>query len=113
MQSILLYFFFNDNPPTVITTLSLHDALPISLWRCVLPRDGLRVLHALGRCRMRRGEILRARIERSLADLQLRIALRSEEQTYELQSRQYLVCRLLLGKKKSITLTSHSNTYPL
>src|SRR3712207_7413501 len=29
-----------------------------------------------------------------------RIALRSEEHTSELQSRQYLVCRLLLEKKK-------------
>src|SRR3712207_8652902 len=28
-------------------------------------------------------------------------ALRSEEHTSELQSRQYLVCRLLLGKKKT------------
>src|SRR3712207_7205567 len=27
---------------------------------------------------------------------------RSEEHTSELQSRQYLVCRLLLGKKKSV-----------
>src|SRR3712207_7610356 len=30
--------------------------------------------------------------------------LRSEEHTSELQSRQYLVCRLLLEKKTSITL---------
>src|SRR3712207_6849633 len=30
----------------------------------------------------------------------LRAALRSEEHTSELQSRQYLVCRLLLEKKK-------------
>src|SRR3712207_7925675 len=30
------------------------------------------------------------------------LALRSEEHTSELQSRQYLVCRLLLEKKKSI-----------
>src|SRR3712207_7730451 len=30
---------------------------------------------------------------------------RSEEHTSELQSRQYLVCRLLLEKKKSITRT--------
>src|SRR3712207_7162746 len=30
---------------------------------------------------------------------------RSEEHTSELQSRQYLVCRLLLEKKKSITQT--------
>src|SRR3712207_8480304 len=34
--------------------------------------------------------------------------LRSEEHTSELQSRQYLVCRLLLEKKKpSITLHTH------
>src|SRR3712207_8365529 len=32
-------------------------------------------------------------------------ALRSEEHTSELQSRQYLVCRLLLEKKKYILLT--------
>src|SRR3712207_6953902 len=30
---------------------------------------------------------------------------RSEEHTSELQSRQYLVCRLLLEKKKNISLT--------
>src|SRR3712207_8726223 len=33
--------------------------------------------------------------------------IRSEEHTSELQSRQYLVCRLLLEKKKTI----HSNTH--
>src|SRR3712207_8595341 len=33
----------------------------------------------------------------------LRARLRSEEHTSELQSRQYLVCRLLLEKKKSTT----------
>src|SRR3712207_8348121 len=32
--------------------------------------------------------------------------VRSEEHTSELQSRQYLVCRLLLEKKKKHTLTS-------
>src|SRR3712207_7968460 len=34
------------------------------------------------------------------------VALRSEEHTSELQSRQYLVCRLLLEKKKKITLST-------
>src|SRR5258707_5841934 len=33
---------------------------------------------------------------------------RSEEHTSELQSRQYLVCRLLLEKKKSISTTCRS-----
>src|SRR3712207_7398060 len=32
---------------------------------------------------------------------------RSEEHTSELQSRQYLVCRLLLEKKKKIHITDH------
>src|SRR3712207_6904774 len=39
--------------------------------------------------------------------------LRSEEHTSELQSRQYLVCRLLLEKKKKKTKrnTTNNNTY--
>src|SRR3712207_8337458 len=39
---------------------------------------------------------------------QLPAVMRSEEHTSELQSRQYLVCRLLLEKKKT-----YSNTHPL
>src|SRR3712207_8148764 len=41
------------------------------------------------------------RVERLVAQLDsLEVATRSEEHTSELQSRQYLVCRLLLEKKK-------------
>src|SRR5258707_11281450 len=36
---------------------------------------------------------------------QQQIGVRSEEHTSELQSRQYLVCRLLLEKKKKLTNT--------
>src|SRR3712207_8120242 len=36
---------------------------------------------------------------------------RSEEHTSELQSRQYLVCRLLLEKKKQHILHYHQNHY--
>src|SRR3712207_7166135 len=36
---------------------------------------------------------------------------RSEEHTSELQSRQYLVCRLLLEKKKNQTLSAATWTY--
>src|SRR3712207_6871643 len=36
------------------------------------------------------------------------LAVRSEEHTSELQSRQYLVCRLLLEKKKKITMIYNS-----
>src|SRR5258707_2976862 len=35
---------------------------------------------------------------------------RSEEHTSELQSRQYLVCRLLLEKKNGTTLAANSST---
>src|SRR3712207_7124966 len=73
-------FFFNDTATTEIYTLSLHDALPIS--HRARAEDG-DAAHLWGRVR-RRGLIL----------------LRSEEHTSELQSRQYLVCRLLLEKKK-------------
>ena len=47
----------------------------VALRRDVLPRGVLCVLHPLRRRRMRRQEVLRARIDRGLADLQLGIAL--------------------------------------
>src|SRR3712207_8891807 len=39
--------------------------------------------------------------EQALADYAATVTPRSEEHTSELQSRQYLVCRLLLEKKKA------------
>src|SRR3712207_8482643 len=36
--------------------------------------------------------------------------VRSEEHTFELQSRQYFVCRLLLVKKNTRLHSSHANT---
>src|SRR3712207_6904156 len=57
--------------------------------------------HAVGLARLQLGE--RGLLER-LGDLEARrpdLARRSEEHTSELQSRQYLVCRLLLEKKKT------------
>src|SRR3712207_8803064 len=38
----------------------------------------------------------------------LEVEYRSEEHTSELQSRQYIVCRLLLEKKKTTTLSRHA-----
>src|SRR2546430_13374892 len=84
IASILsLFFFFNDTATTEIYTLSLHDALPISL------RSGTRVDQVKRRVGAGVGEQPRA-----LADD------RSEEHTSELQSQSNLVCRLLLEKKK-------------
>src|SRR3712207_8418668 len=83
-------FFFNDTATTEIYTLSLHDALPISAITHLegkvldLVRDALSNDAARDRGLFRAGYVQE---------------LRSEEHTSELQSRQYLVCRLLLEKK--------------
>src|SRR5689334_24660748 len=49
-------------------------------------------------------EVEVARAERRLVDAQADAATRSEEHTSELQSQFHLVCRLLLEKKKTITI---------
>src|SRR3712207_8157937 len=105
-----MLFFFNDTATTEIYTLSLHDALPI--YRGPLLRQRHR--HAEGwhpRGRLRGGGHQDAqRRAARLQDAQGRRARRSEEHTSELQSRQYLVCRLLLEKKKDHTTTQRSVT---
>src|SRR3712207_7294514 len=91
------FFFFNDTATTEIYTLSLHDALPILRRQRVHP----------GQCGA--GECVeRAAGQLTVRDVPERVLLhghdhheRSEEHTSELQSRQYLVCRLLLEKKKN------------
>src|SRR5690242_21816524 len=81
IDGLLFYvFFFNDTATTEIYTLSLHDALPISV-----VRGG-----AAGAARSADG-----RCGCGGAGLG-----RSEEHTSELQSHVNLVCRLLLEKKK-------------
>src|SRR2546425_12881438 len=78
------FFFFNDTATTEIYTLSLHDALPISR-----PQAGLS--YPLIFC-VPQPPVLPLRAAHD--------AQRSEEHTSELQSLAYLVCRLLLEKKK-------------
>src|SRR3712207_9369461 len=86
---ITYFFFFNDTATTEIYTLSLHDALPIYVLVGVLAARAGRQPAAL------------AHLLQPPAALDHDRALgRSEEHTSELQSRQYLVCRLLLEKKK-------------
>src|SRR5947209_10801207 len=80
-------------------TLSLHDALPICLAAKRRRREHI-TAHG-GRQRLRDGVGGRQR-SRSLSgreDGQAALGRRSEEHTSELQSRQYLVCRLLLEKQ--------------
>src|SRR3712207_8954069 len=92
------FFFFNDTATTEIYTLSLHDALPI----CARIRAGERGVRARDAPPARRSR--RDRVAAVLRVLRRRdfalLWTRSEEHTSELQSRQYLVCRLLLEKKK-------------
>src|SRR3712207_9302831 len=82
----LFFFFFNDTATTEIYTLSLHDALPISAE--VVPDEQT---PADGRASEGARPVQKVGVVGSG---------RSEEHTSELQSRQYLVCRLLLEKKK-------------
>src|SRR3712207_8579427 len=102
----MVFFFFNDTATTEIYTLSLHDALPIlGLGDIESPADLRRakriVLEALddGRISIEEAERLQGVVYQSWRLHQA--AVRSEEHTSELQSRQYLVCRLLLEKKKN------------
>src|SRR5947207_12529694 len=84
----MLLFFFNHPATTEIYTLSLHDALPISVFRASglgspLARQGQGCSVESGSpCGARRAGFYR-----------------SEEHTSELQSHSDLVCRLLLDKK--------------
>src|SRR3712207_8554177 len=101
-------FFFNDTATTEIYTLSLHDALPISAVSSRCSRGS--ASRSAACCtsssessrsgspapwRTRAGRLRAAQVRRRRPAPD-----RSEEHTSELQSRQYLVCRLLLEKKK-------------
>src|SRR3712207_8382350 len=92
----ILSFFFNDTATTEIYTLSLHDALPIF--------TGGRMSDELPRKR----DVTPMTQPRPRGRAEL--AARSEEHTSELQSRQYLVCRLLLEKKKRTSTKANQNS---
>src|SRR3712207_8551105 len=98
---IVRFFFFNDTATTEIYTLSLHDALPIFQHHVALriASEGVRP----GRVE-RPGLSIQFQYEfRHSMPHYLSPDVRSEEHTSELQSRQYLVCRLLLEKKKRLS----------
>src|SRR3712207_8963299 len=85
--------WFNDTATTEIYTLSLHDALPILPHALRALRGGSGARRPEGHGRVSEGEGRGSRLRRRLTRRG-----RSEEHTSELQSRQYLVCRLLLEK---------------
>src|SRR3712207_7887493 len=91
---LICFFFFNDTATTEIYTLSLHDALPIFV--------------VMDHARIEQVGAPRELYEQPVNEFVMRFVGpvsewngRSEEHTSELQSRQYLVCRLLLEKKKT------------
>src|SRR5690606_42066202 len=100
-----LYSRFNRPAPTAISPLSLHDALPIYL-RHVLGKDwGEGLPFDASSAGGRPGEGAAALVLKREADAlrdgdRIYAVVRSEEHTSELQSRENLVCRLLLEKKK-------------
>src|SRR3712207_7818838 len=98
-----LFFFFNDTATTEIYALSLHDALPIcSATGCTTWAAGRAATSRPTRATPTSSTpAARARCSRATTARTARSA-RSEEHTSELQSRQYLVCRLLLEKKPPI-----------
>src|SRR3712207_6904494 len=98
----VVLFFLNDTATSEIYTLSLHDALPI-FNRVPKPRR-------VGAFTNGPPVSVQVRCRRPLSPVQtirtspVAFERRSEEHTSELQSRQYLVCRLLLVKKKINTV---------
>src|SRR3712207_7065994 len=105
------FFFFNDTATTEIYTLSLHDALPISGRRPDRRRPERRRPDRRRPDRRRPGRGLPAAAGALVPRRLRRLARRSEEHTSELQSRQYLVCRLLLEKKKKKRIIMSSCVY--
>src|SRR5687767_15415302 len=96
-------FILTDSPPPEIYTLSLHDALPIYGAGRRRPRTPIRSPRRdrprTGSGSTRSSPVRPPHWSRSRSSGTGRC--RSEEHTSELQSLAYLVCRLLLEKKKN------------
>src|SRR2546425_12821843 len=90
-RRFFFFFFFNDTATTEIYTLS-HT----TLFRSGAP-DGPRTRFGAGSGSARNGEVS---LTTGPCSARRTAANRSEEHTSELQSLAYLVCRLLLEKKK-------------
>src|SRR5690606_41363841 len=109
---VLLLLLYHDSATTAIYTLSLHDALPIlhkRLLRGIFDQASAWLLIKIKKeesswlwcndCRSTRFISVKPLIPIN--------ATRSEEHTSELQSRENLVCRLLLEKKKNTRNTAY------
>src|SRR5690606_40812735 len=104
----ILRFFVTIAARTVLYTLSLHDALPISrrtrapskhTQPCARACRSHRSREASAKAADSRASRARSATNRPRAKSAGNEEARSEEHTSELQSRENLVCRLLLEKK--------------
>src|SRR5690606_41700960 len=96
-------FFFNATATTEIYTLSLHDALPISISFIQSNEISLLIvlLAVVVLAVLLFAVSLLSKVAQIKSNTQTERSPRSEEHTSELQSRENLVCRLLLEKKKN------------
>src|SRR5436305_10914713 len=92
-------YYIDPSPlPHYTSTLSLHDALPISELLALV--DQRRTPQADQQGEKEVGQLGRGMVTAEPADGARHVVVgRSEEHTSELQSRPHLVCRLLLEKK--------------
>src|SRR5690606_41588991 len=113
LSLILSRFLLISLRTTIISPLSLHDALPIY--------QGAHLFRSLG---LKAGDHIALLMENRLAFMEIcwaaqrsglyytaisRYLTRSEEHTSELQSRENLVCRLLLEKKNQLHKIHRTN----
>src|SRR5205814_8576441 len=103
LLALFSHFSLQHPSPTVFSTLSLHDALPIYVVHILASQSsliGTRLIAPLPSLYL--AKLMLVRFPPPIA------ASRSEEHTSELQSLRHLVCRLLLEKKKQKTETAHT-----
>src|SRR3712207_7571257 len=96
---MLYIFFFNDTATTEIYTLSLHDALPISCNSTAGSSENSESAQEAKRNISSRDKSITPAISYSSLFMDSTAVEKIGRATSELQSRQYLVCRLLLEKK--------------
>src|SRR3712207_6951731 len=109
-RSTEFIFFFNDTATPEIYTLSLHDALPI------YPPPRLCVFSTTTSLVTGKWTLIGRMAFSTISVVNTpRWPCRSEEHTSELQSRQYLVCRLLLEKQQHLVsrLLPSNTQHPL
>src|SRR3712207_8215790 len=100
---LFVVFFFNDTATTEIYTLSLHDALPISFVNMLR--------HVLGVLGLHSSVVRYDEYAEGCLDGHDLVIVEIGRAHVELQSRQYLVCRLVLEKKKKQKTTTIAYTH--